>query len=445
MSSKFGESITTEYGALSYPEWDSKATYVQYQRVSKDGLVFAAKKTSIGEVPSEDSSYWELLASKPLEQGSARDTLVFEDTDKTQKINGKSINGSGAIHVSHGDASNTISVDTATSGRLGVVKAGTGISIDDEGTISANIPVADEHKYGSKDGISPFFITEDETTGSTIITGNNLIAGDGTTLKQNSDYTYSVNVPTGSKTTKGILQVGDNLNVSDGVVSAVSYSLPTASSTTLGGVKIGSGISISDGVISTQTYTLPTASATTLGGIKVGNNLSITDGVLSAAEYTLPTASADTLGGVKVGDGLSIADGVLSASGGSGSGWETVESSTDTTAAGYFTCNAYKNSNFILVNIYSKVDEKTISADNSFTFTIYTTTPFFKYSSWSTNSRCIIPLITNLYNKGYEYYPYDFQIGNTQTDKLALTCYVSKAITLYETTMFSFLIPYIEI
>lgn len=250
MSNKFGESITTEYGALAYPEWDSKATYVQYQRVSKDGLVFAAKKTSIGEVPSEDSSYWELLASKPLEQGSARDTLVFEDTDKTQRINGKSINGSGAVHVSHGDASNTISVDTATSGRLGVVKAGTGISIDDEGTISANIPVADEHKYGSKDGISPFFITEDETTGSTIITGNNLIAGDGTTLKQNSDYTYSVNVPTGSKTTKGILQVGDNLNVSDGVVSAVSYSLPTASSTTLGGIKVGNNLSIaSDGTL----------------------------------------------------------------------------------------------------------------------------------------------------------------------------------------------------
>ena len=322
MSDKFGESITTEYGALAYPEWDSKATYVQYQRVSKDGLVFAAKKTSIGEVPSEDSSYWELLASKPLEQGSARDTLVFEDTDKTQRINGKSINGSGAIHVSHGDASNTISVDTATSGRLGVVKAGTGISIDDEGTISANIPVADEHKYGSKDGISPFFITEDETKGSTIITGNNLIAGDGTTLKQNSDYTYSVNVPTGSKATKGILQVGDNLNVSDGVVSAVSYSLPTASSTTLGGVKIGSGISISDGVISTQAY-------------------------------TLPTASADTLGGVKVGDGLSIADGVLSASGGSGSGWENITENLDIYNYSSWHTYVYENAMFYCVVLYA--------------------------------------------------------------------------------------------
>lgn len=409
MSNKFGESITTEYGALAYPEWDSKATYVQYQRVSKDGLVFAAKKTSIGEVPSEDSSYWELLASKPLEQGSARDTLVFEDTDKTQRINGKSINGSGAIHVSHGDASNTISVDTATSGRLGVVKAGTGISIDDEGTISANIPVADEHKYGSKDGISPFFITEDETTGSTIITGNNLIAGDGTTLRQNSDYTYSVNVPTGSKTTKGILQVGDNLNVSDGVVSAVSYSLPTASSTTLGGVKIGSGISISDGVISTQTY-------------------------------TLPTASADTLGGVKVGDGLSIADGVLSASGGSGSGWETVESSMGNTTKMYFTCNAYKNSNFLMLNAYPIGDFSLSST--TFEFYIHTTSPFLKSAS---NYTYIYPLTdaSTISGSGFSvsYYPWKCKQSN---DMIYIISNPS-AVALYNDQIICFLIPYLEI
>lgn len=63
-------------------------------------------------------------------------------------------------------------------------------------------------------------------------------------------------------------------------------------------------------------YTLPQASASTLGGIKVGNNLTITDGVLSAVQgtYTLPTASASQLGGVKVGTNLSInASGVLSA------------------------------------------------------------------------------------------------------------------------------------
>lgn len=62
--------------------------------------------------------------------------------------------------------------------------------------------------------------------------------------------------------------------------------------------------------------TIPTATDSVLGGIKVGNNLSITNGVLSAtsAPYTLPTADASTLGGVKVGSNLTIdGSGVLSA------------------------------------------------------------------------------------------------------------------------------------
>jgi hypothetical protein len=64
------------------------------------------------------------------------------------------------------------------------------------------------------------------------------------------------------------------------------------------------------------TVTLPTATDTILGGVKVGNNLSITNGVLSAtsAPYTLPTATDTILGGVKVGNNLTIANGVLSAS-----------------------------------------------------------------------------------------------------------------------------------
>jgi hypothetical protein len=45
-------------------------------------------------------------------------------------------------------------------------------------------------------------------------------------------------------------------------------------------------------------YTLPTASATTLGGIKVGNNLTITDGVLSAnQQYSITISSSGPSGG----------------------------------------------------------------------------------------------------------------------------------------------------
>lgn len=62
-------------------------------------------------------------------------------------------------------------------------------------------------------------------------------------------------------------------------------------------------------------YVLPTASSSTLGGIKVGNNLTISDGVLSGTpdtKYVLPTASTSVLGGIKVGNNLTISNGVLS-------------------------------------------------------------------------------------------------------------------------------------
>jgi hypothetical protein len=43
---------------------------------------------------------------------------------------------------------------------------------------------------------------------------------------------------------------------------------------------------------------LPTASASTLGGVKVGNNLTMTDGVLSAnQQYNITVSSSEPTGG----------------------------------------------------------------------------------------------------------------------------------------------------
>lgn len=74
-------------------------------------------------------------------------------------------------------------------------------------------------------------------------------------------------------------------------------------------VTTGSDVSeLSSGSGGGSEYVLPAATASTLGGIKVGDNLSITDGVLSAKDtvYTLPIAGSDTLGGIKIGSGLSV-------------------------------------------------------------------------------------------------------------------------------------------
>ena len=98
---------------------------------------------------------------------------------------------------------------------------------------------------------------------------------------------------------------------------ANNYSLPTASDTTLGGVKIGENVQITKGVISVDlsgkvdkvegkglsTNDFTTAEKTKLAGVAEGAN-----------KYVLPVASASVLGGVKAGKNITIAaDGTLSA------------------------------------------------------------------------------------------------------------------------------------
>ena len=81
------------------------------------------------------------------------------------------------------------------------------------------------------------------------------------------------------------------------------YVLPKATATVLGGVKIGANVAVeSDGTIS-----VPVASESTAGVVQVGEGLSITDGVLSTdgSGYVLPQATKTTLGGVYVDDALS--------------------------------------------------------------------------------------------------------------------------------------------
>lgn len=84
----------------------------------------------------------------------------------------------------------------------------------------------------------------------------------------------------------GGIKVGEGLNVeSDGTLNANpgAYTLPVATAQVLGGIKVGGGLSMANGVLSVANiYSLPTATNSVLGGVKVGSRLTITDGVLSA-------------------------------------------------------------------------------------------------------------------------------------------------------------------
>ena len=159
-------------------------------------------------------------------------TLLGGTNGAPLEIVSKITAGNGVV-VSSSYGEVLVSAKTASSLEAGVVKIGTGVSIND-GVLSAQV--------------------------------------------------YSL--PRANTNILGGIKVGDGLNVeSDGTLNANpgAYTLPVATSQVLGGVKIGSGLSMNSGVLSvTNQFSLPTSSASILGGVKVGDRLTINDGVLSA-------------------------------------------------------------------------------------------------------------------------------------------------------------------
>jgi hypothetical protein len=136
------------------------------------------------------------------------------------------------------------------------------------------------------------------------------IAGDGTISATTATQYY---LPTANNTTLGGVKIGAGVNITNGVISVTTgaFALQTATNIILGGVKIGANVNItSSGTISVAApYVLPVSTANTLGGIKLGENLSSTvDGTVSVTSLasialtgtvlssTISTSSIITLG-----------------------------------------------------------------------------------------------------------------------------------------------------
>jgi hypothetical protein len=155
-----------------------------------------------------------------------------------------------------------------------------------------------------------------DSNGNVVVQAVDNAAGTGTSLITDSGAT------TGSLKFKKLV-AGNNVSVTPDVNGNIvisgtvnAYTLPVATNSILGGVKQGSGVAIApDGTISVaSSYVLPVSTASVLGGVKIGANVSVAqDGTISvAAPYVLPEASATTLGGIKVGANLNLdADGTL--------------------------------------------------------------------------------------------------------------------------------------
>ena len=147
--------------------------------------------------------------------------------------------------------------------------------------------------------------------------------GDGLNINQYgllSVVPYSYELPTASSVTLGGIKIGSGLSID--INSILSTDIPHGSKSSFGIVSIGDNINVEDGVISVvfpNDYSLPIASNSILGGVKIGSTLQIDlNGILDVIfpnEYVLAIATADILGGVKIGQGLDISiDGIISLS-----------------------------------------------------------------------------------------------------------------------------------
>ena len=160
--------------------------------------------------------------------------LVFRDDNE-----GLHVNGSQRLLSLKGPAGDTGGV--ATADKVGVVKPGFGLEVDSAGTLSVS------HVAPPTDGdYDVAKIHGNEATGMGVLIDRTkgLVSSDaGVAVKLSTDNpglefdaagglkATAQTVSDGSHTSKGILQVGDGLNVDNGVVS-----LKTATPTNLGGV-----------------------------------------------------------------------------------------------------------------------------------------------------------------------------------------------------------------
>lgn len=149
------------------------------------------------------------------------------------------------IAISNPSGQVTVSSTIASPTEFGVIKLGTGLNMDQDGVVTAQV------------------------------------------------YT----LPTATSNTLGGIRVGDNLTIDNfGTLSAVAtpYTLPTASSNVLGGIKIGTGLAVNqDGVVSVS---LGVASALVSGDAMVdlvGSGLNST--LVSSGDFILLTGDNGTV------------------------------------------------------------------------------------------------------------------------------------------------------
>jgi hypothetical protein len=344
-----------------------------------DGLPIAINTSTvdpedIGAVSSSDAR---LYNQRVPTDGSVTNAKISEQGIDATHINDLAV---VATSGSYADLSNkptipsAYTLSAATSSVLGGIKIGTGLSIDNNGVVTAadsyTLPAATASVLGGVKQGSNVTISVDGTLSVaapvtslaySAITGTPILAtvatsGSYADLSNKPTIPSAYSLPVATSSVLGGVKQGANVTIgADGTISvspAGTYTLPVATAGVLGGVKQGSNVTIGvDGVISVaapvtslsyasitgtptlatvatsgsyadlsnkptipSAYSLPTATASVLGGIKIGSGLAIDgSGVVTAAgTYTLPAATTSVLGGMIVGTGLGVSSGTVS-------------------------------------------------------------------------------------------------------------------------------------
>lgn len=106
--------------------------------------------------------------------------------------------------------------------------------------------------------------------------------------------TWPLTFPDATTLTRGVVQIGNNINVSSGLIS-----VNTGSAATLGVLRVGTNVDVLAGEIS-----LPDSTLLINGVVEVGANLSVSSGVIE-----VPIATTLVHGVVQIGTGLLVSSG----------------------------------------------------------------------------------------------------------------------------------------
>lgn len=214
---------------------------------------------------------------------------------------GKSLqkdNTTGAVEVVFPIASTT---------EMGIMKVGTGLSVD-AGTVSLDedytnnlIDTYKQNNYNDwKTDISNYTLDNLPIAGENVMgivkIGDNITVNNGT-----------ISVPIATGDTLGVIKGSDSVNIDANGVATV----PLATNSSAGIVIVGDNLTLD---ADTGTISIEKASKTVYGVAKVGDNINVTDGVISrtidggGSSYTLPLMTQTVRGGAKLRDGTTLGD-----------------------------------------------------------------------------------------------------------------------------------------